>query len=405
MHEIVSAKGTRMIRFIGVESQAGDSTPGCHDLEGATMGALIMSNVDITRSRAQKRRPRISLTHDSVAVTLRQLQSCLALLFIGTAALPFVTTSPAAQTMGALPLELEAKIPLGEVKGRIDHLAYDPKRHRIFIAELGNGTVGVVEPEGRKVAHVISGLKEPQGVAYVPSTDTLYVANGGDGSVRLCQAGDCAAAGRIDLGDDADNIRVDTAANRVFVGYGSGGLAVIDPAARRKITEIPLRAHPESFQLARSSGRIFVNLPKKREIAIVDRAAGKQIATWPMTSGGNFPMALDEQTQRVLVAFRGPSGLGVLSMSEGARVASVETCGDADDIFVDAKRHRVYLSCGEGFLDVFDAQGDTYRRVAHIPTASGARTSLFIPDLDRLFLAVPATSGQPAEIWVFRPRG
>ena len=333
---------------------------------------------------------------------MRQFRTSLAFLVIGAAALPLVTRPPAAQTVEALPLELQGKIPLGDVKGRIDHLAFDPKRHRIFVAELANGSVGIVDVNDRKVIHVISGLNEPQGVAYVPSTDTLYVANGGDGSVRLFQAEDYTPVGQVDLGNDADNIRVDTAANRVFVGYGSGALAVIDPAARRKIADIPLRAYPENFQLARSSGRVFINVPQMREVAVVDRAAGKQIAAWPMNSGGNFPMALDEETQGLLVAFRTPPGLGVFSMSQGAEVASVEVCGDADDIFIDTKRHRVYVSCGEGFLDVFDAQSDAYRRVAHMPTASGARTSLFVPELDRLFLAVPATLGQPAEIWVFR---
>ena len=165
-----------------------------------------------------------------------QLRTSLALLFVSAAVLSFVIAPQAAQTE-ALPLELEAKIPLGDVNGRIDHLAFDPKRHRLFVAELGNGSVGVVDLDNRKVIHVISGLKEPQGVAYVPSSDTLYVASGGDGSVRVFQAADYAAAARIDLGDDADNVRVDAAANRVFVGYGSGALAVIDPARPGKIAE------------------------------------------------------------------------------------------------------------------------------------------------------------------------
>src|SRR5262245_13502382 len=284
-----------------------------------------------------------------------------------------------------------------------NHLASNPKRRRVFIAELGNDTVGIVDLDDRKVTHTISGLKEPQGVAYVPSSDMLYVANAGDGSVRLFGAEDYGAAGRIDLGDDADNVRVDAADNRVLVGYGRGALAVIDPGDRRKIADIPLRAHPESFQLVPASGRVFVNLPQAREIAVVDRGAGQQIGAWPMSSGGNFPMALDEQGKRVLVAFRSPPGVGVFAMGEGAAIASVEACGDADDLFVDTRRRRVYVSCGEGFVDVFAAQGSTYRRVAHMPTARGARTSLFSAELDRLFLAVPAASGQSAEMWVFRP--
>src|SRR2546426_8166530 len=132
-------------------------------------------------------------------------------------------------------LLLEAKIPLGQVKGRIDHLGVDAARQRLYVAELGNDSVGVIDLKDRKTLRTITGLREPQGIGYVPSSDTLYVANAGDGSVRLFQGTDYAAAGQIDLGDDADNIRVDSAANRVFVGYGKGALAVIDGARRSKI--------------------------------------------------------------------------------------------------------------------------------------------------------------------------
>jgi YVTN family beta-propeller protein len=299
-------------------------------------------------------------------------------------------------------MQLESKIPLGDVSGRIDHLAIDLSRRRLFVAELGNNTVGIVDLNERKVQHVITGLKEPQGVAYVPSSDTLFVANAGDGSVLLFRGADYEAAGRIELGDDADNIRVDAASNRVFVGYGNGALAVIDPATNGKIADIQLPAHPESFQLARSDRRIFVNMPKARAIAVIDRFASKQTASWAIENGSNFPMALDENSGRVLVASRNPAQVNVFSIRDGSTIATIDACGDSDDLFFDAKRQRVYLSCGDGYLDVFDAQA-AYRRVAHIPTMTGARTSLFVPEVDRLFVAARANPGEPAAVWVFRP--
>ena len=90
------------------------------------------------------------------------------------------------------PLVLEAKIPLGAVSGRIDHFAFDPDRQLLFVAELGNDSVGVVDLKKRKVVHRIAGLSEPQGIAYHAATSTLYVANAGDGSVRLFQGPDFA---------------------------------------------------------------------------------------------------------------------------------------------------------------------------------------------------------------------
>jgi hypothetical protein len=100
--------------------------------------------------------------------------------------------------------------------------------------------------------------------------------------------------------------------------------------------------------------------------------------------------------------YRSPAELAVFS-TEGKAIATVETCGDVDDLFVDAKRGRIYVSCGAGYVDVFEIDGSTYRRIARMPTATGARTSLFVPELDRLLVAVRAGAAGPAAIWVFKP--
>jgi DNA-binding beta-propeller fold protein YncE len=322
--------------------------------------------------------------------------------FAAVAVLPLVATPSAAQTPETPLLSLEAKIPLGAVKGRIDHMALDPMRSRLFVAELENNSVGIVDLKDRKVVHVITGLTEPQGVGYEPSTDTLYVANGGDGSVRLYHGADYAETSRIALGDDADNVRIEPDTKHVLVGYGAGAIATIDPVTRTKIADSRLPAHPEGFQFDRKTDQIFVNVPRSRAIVTLDAITGQQKAAWPMKdAGANFPMALDEDAQRVLVAFRSPAKLGAFSARDGERLASVELCGDADDLFVDVKRGRVYVSCGEGFLDVLDARD--YRRLARVPTVRGARTSYYVPSMDRLFLAVRAASLESAAVWVYRP--
>jgi DNA-binding beta-propeller fold protein YncE len=300
-------------------------------------------------------------------------------------------------------LVLESKVPLGDVRGRIDHLAVDLARNRLFVAELENGSVGVVDLAAAKLLRRISGLKGPQGVGYVPSIDALYVASGGDGSVRIFGGDDYAPAGRIDLGDDADNVRVDLSTNTVFVGYGAGALAVIDPTTRTKTGDIPLPAHPESFQISGATDQIFVNLPERHAIVSIDRASRQQRASWPtQNASGNFPMTLDEANRRVIVVFRNPARLQVFAMASGERLAERDTCGDYDDVFMDAKRKRVYVTCGDGSIDVLDAADTSYPRLTRIQTVAGARTSLFIPAMDRLALAVRANATEPAAIWLYR---
>lgn len=298
-------------------------------------------------------------------------------------------------------LRLEAKIPLGNVVGRIDHMAIDFARKRLFVAELGNNSVGIVDLEGRKVVHRLTGLKEPQGVAYVPETETLYVANRGDGSVRMFRGPDYAPAGRIELRADADNIRVDRRANQVIVGYGSGGLAVINAADNSRIGSMPLKAHPESFQLDPKTSDVFVNLPDERAIVVLDRLTGQERSSWRMGHRGNYAMTLDNDRERVFTVFRDPPRLAAFAKQNGSAAGEADTCGDVDDLFLDAKRQRIYIACGQGYVDVLDARDPVFARLARMPTITGARTALFIPETDRLLLAVRAQAGAPAAIWVY----
>lgn len=314
-----------------------------------------------------------------------------------------VSSFPGAVAADSLPLAIESKIELGAVQGRIDHLAIDLKRERLYVAELGNDTVGVVDLKESKVLQTLRGLQEPQGIGYEPATDTVYVANGKDGTVRLYKGADLAPIGPIELGDDADNVRIEEAAHRVWVGYGNGSLAAIDADTHHKVADIHLPAHPESFRLEADGPRIFVNLPRARQIAVVDRAADKQVATWktgPLLA--NFPLAFDD-TGQVLSVFRIPARLAVFRKQDGKRLQVLDTCGDSDDLFFDAKRHRVYVTCGEGAIDVFSHGASGYEHIGRLETSSGARTSLFVPEMDRLYLAVRATSSAPAAIWVVRP--
>ena len=179
---------------------------------------------------------------------------------------------------------------------------------------------------------------------------------------------------------------------------------MIDPSTRSKVGDIPLKGHPESFQIDPDTSRIFVDVPDSHGVAVADRVSQKQIGKWPLTNAGaNFPMAIDPVRHRILVIFRTPAQFGAFSMTDGKPIATTETCGDSDDLFIDAKRSRVYVSCGAGFLDVLDAKDATYRRIARIATVSGARTSLFVPEMDRLLVAIRASSETSAAIWMFRP--
>jgi hypothetical protein len=326
-------------------------------------------------------------------------------LVIFLIALSMTGTGYAAEPLA--PLVLERTIALKGVTGRIDHLAADLARKRLFVAELGNGTVDVIDLAAGSVIHRIEGLKDPQGLAYAPAADILAVASAGDGSVRLFRGAELSPAGAVDLGDDADNIRLDARTGNLVVGYGSGGLAVIDPAKASLLRRIPLPAHPEGLQLDPDNRHAFVNVPDARQIAIVDMNAGKQVGSWRLPDlGANFPMAFDVAQATIAVVFRSPARLVIVDVGTGKPTSILKTCGDADDVFFDAKRRRVYVSCGEGAVDAWQRDGSAYRHLGLLKTSSGARTSLFVPDLDRLFVAARAGYfglGSDAALLVVRP--
>ena len=304
-------------------------------------------------------------------------------------------------------LLLERTIPLAGVTGRIDHMTVDIGRKRLLVAELGNGTVDVIDLVAGKIIRRIDGLPEPQGIGYAPKANLIAVASAGDGSVRLFRADDLAPLGMLGLGDDADNIRFDSRSGQLIVGYGSGGLAVIDPSNRSVLRRTALPAHPEGFQLDPLARRAFVNLPDAQQIAVVDLLSSKQVDTWQIPGlRANFPMARDETGASLAIVFRNPARLVLLDAKTGVVQVNLQTCGDADDVFFDPRRNRIYVSCGDGTVDVFQKAATTYRPIGSIKTASGARTSLFVPEMDRLFVAARAGFfglGQDAAILVFRP--
>jgi chromate transporter len=314
--------------------------------------------------------------------------------------------APAKAAPEPAPPGVETRISLGDVAGRIDHLAFDPARERLYVAELGNDSVGIVDLNAKRLLRTVPGFSEPQGIAYEPSTDSIYVANGGEGTLRVFRGADFAPVASIPIGADPDNVRVDVAAKRVYVGYGSssGALAVIDPATRLKVADIPLKKHPESFQLEAGGERIFVNVPEANEIAVVSRTSKSQVGSWPTGSlRDNFPLTLDPTNGRAIAIFRHPARLASFDLSTGKIVATVDACTDADDTFVDVKRSRLYVVCGEGYVEAFAiAPGDRYSRVSRLATSRGSRTGLFIPERDRLVVAIRGSARSDAAVWLLQ---
>jgi DNA-binding beta-propeller fold protein YncE len=304
-------------------------------------------------------------------------------------------------------LRLLQTVPLPNVHGRIDHFDADLKGERLFMSALGNNTLEVFDLRSNKVIHVIRGLREPQGVTYVPKSNRIFVANGDDGTCRMFDGTTYKLLKTVQLSSDADDTRYDSETNQVFVGYGDrakAGIAILDGATGELIGTISLPDHPESFQLEGTGPKIYVNIPLANNIVdVLDRSTRRIVATWRL--GGaqdNFPMALDEADHRLFITCRTPAEVLILDAESGKIIARIPSVTHADDAWYDGANRRIYVSGGGGFVTVIEQQNaNHYRKIEQFRTAEGARTSCLVAQLNRLYLGVWGQQGQPEELRIY----
>jgi DNA-binding beta-propeller fold protein YncE len=304
------------------------------------------------------------------------------------------------------PLKRIATIALPGVAGRIDHMAVDLARQRLFVGALGNNTLEVVDLKAGTRLQSLRGFHEPQGVGYDAATDRVIIANGDSGDCDFLDGATLKSLGKLHLGDDADDIRMDAKAREAVVGYGSGALALVDMRTQTLEGTVSFRGHPEAFTFPASGHDVYVNVPSEGKVVIVDRATRLVKATWPVREArANFPMALDEADHRLFVGCRAPSRLLVYDTLTGKVATTLPIPADTDDLYYDAEHKRLYASCGGGSVSVIEPDDPgRYRTMATVTTAPGARTSLFVPELSRLYVAIPRHGAQNAEIMVFAVR-
>jgi YVTN family beta-propeller protein len=329
--------------------------------------------------------------------------SMVFLVLCGTIPLRAQENSP---PQDARPLVLTEAIPLENIKGRFDH--FGTSGRKLFISALGNNTVEVIDVSGRTLEQTITGVPNPQGVVYAADANELFVASS-KGKLYIYDGSSFNLLTAIDFHGDVDNLRYDAANKRVYVGYGDEETAAIGAVDvmtnKRTDEEYKLGAHPESFQLEADGPNIYVNLPDLKQIAVINRST-HTISRWPLSLEHNFPMALDEADHRLFIGTHQPARLAVFDTRSGKLIAALPSVQDADDLYYDAARKRVYVAGGEGFIYAFQQRDpDHYELLAKIPTALGARTAGYFgkgkKGFDRFFLAVPARADHGAEVWIY----
>jgi DNA-binding beta-propeller fold protein YncE len=324
----------------------------------------------------------------------------------------FGLSSEIAAVAQTSPLRLVQTIPLPGVHGRIDHMDADVKGQRLFVAGLENGSLEVVDLRVGKSLRSIPGFKKPQGIAFVPSLNKIFVDSGDDGKVRVFRGDTLDLITTIDLELGPNRILYDSRKSVLYVGYGGkdagkdyGEVGIIDAKKNKLISSVQVAAHPAELLLDKSGKRLFCFVSPSSIIQVIDTKRRKVIATWPVSSERPGDAAYDAESNRLFIGTRKPPQMIAMDADTSKEVSSLPTVDGMDGVYFDAPHRRVYVSGGRdaetGFVYTYQQKdADHYELIDKLPTRQGAGTSLWVPELNRFYVGVPSREGAEAEILV-----
>jgi len=316
----------------------------------------------------------------------------------------------------APPLKLLQTIPLPDVKGRIDHMDVDVKGKRLFVAGLENGTLEVVDLKGGKRTRSIPGFKAPQGIAYLPALNKVFVASNNDGMVRVFRGDTLELLDSIHLDLGPNRVTYDPHAEVIYVGYGGkvankdkGEVGIIDVKTNQHIGDIDVGLRAAEILKDKSGQTLFVFDNIASKVQVIDTKKRLMVSAWQVSSQRPGDGALDEANHRLLIGTRMPPTMTVLDSTTGKEILSLPTVEGMDGVYYDAVHKRVYVSGGRdtdvGYVFVYQQQdADHYTQIGKIPTRSFAGTAFWCPELNRYYVAAAANDKEEAAILVFEPQ-
>ncbi|HXP79549.1 MAG TPA: YncE family protein [Verrucomicrobiae bacterium] len=316
----------------------------------------------------------------------------------------------AAQT--AAPLKLATKYDMpAAVKGRFDHLGVDIGGNRLFVVGEEAAQVLVFDLSTGKYVRAIK-VDHPHAVLYREDLQRIYITDEGKGVLNIYDGKTYDLVKTVPLKVDTDSIGYDPATHYLYIDNGGDNahetftmLSVVDTTAATKLADIKVDGDTlEAMALEKSGDRLFLNNPAKNEVEVIDRKTNKIATVWPVKMGkGNATMALDESAHRLFVGCRS-GAIVIFDSQSGKELQSVPVGKGVDDLMFDPASKRIYAtSGGTGEVDVYqETDPDHYKSLGNVPSGPGAKTGLLVPQLSRLFVAVPPKGTTPGEVYVYQ---
>jgi DNA-binding beta-propeller fold protein YncE len=303
-----------------------------------------------------------------------------------------------------LPLKLVATTPMPGFTGDFDHFGLDLKGNRLFLASEDQKTVEVFDLRTGERVHSIKGFSQPLTMAFLPESDRLIVTDGGEAdAVELVDCKEYKIMSTLKLGSGVDH-GVYNPVNKYFYVENGGGsdskthvLSIIDTQSFKQVGEIsglPGNSN-EGMVIDRQGRRLYVNLTGTDEVGLIDLSTRELVARWALPDVHvAHAIALDEPHHRLFSATRKPARFVVFDTDSGKVVSTLPCVGLNSDMWLDVARKRIYVT-GSDTASVFEQRdADHYEAIAEVPTAYRAKSSIFVPELKRLYVAASG-KGKP----------
>jgi hypothetical protein len=294
------------------------------------------------------------------------------------------------------PLKLVATTPMPGYTGDFDHFGLDLKDNRLFLAAEDKKSVEVFDLRTGDHLRTIEGFGHPLTMAYLPAVNQLLVTNGDTDDVALVDCKDYKILRTLKLGKNVDHSALNPNDGYFYVENGatpdgkSHSVAIIDSKSFKIVGEIPGLSGDsnEGMVIDHAGKKLYVNMTGSDEVGVIDLETRKIVARWPLPDVHvAHAIALDEPHHRLFTATRKPPQFVVFNTDNGKVVASLPCVGVNSDMSLDVARKRIYITGSDTATVFVQHDADHYEHIAEVPTAFRAKSSIFVPQLSRLYIA------------------
>src|SRR5258708_1095019 len=320
------------------------------------------------------------------------------------------------------PLRLVGSTSMPGFTGDFDHFGADPRGNRLFLAAELAKTVEIFDLKTGARTGNIPGFGHPLVMHYLPESDRLLVTDGGfpegaPGAVQLVEGKSYRIINTLNLPAGVDHAAFNPVDQCYYVESGPevpGGdthlLNIIDLKTFALVGRVALPGEShEGMVIDRAGGKLYINLTGTDEVGVVDLKTRQLIARWPLPAGAHVAhaIALDEENHRLFTVTRKPEGQFVILDLDTGKVVTARPCvGVNSDISRDVANERIYITGSETVSVFAQRDADHYEHLAEVPSAWRAKSSIFVPELNRLYVAASG-KGRPdakLQLLVFETR-